>query len=248
MISREQQRYDRVITEFSPDGRLSQVEYGMEASRRGSTIAATFSGKDRICLVIENGSFGKIHRIDHHVWLATSGMSGDARVLASHLRQSCQQYRLNSGERPTIEQVAKMAGGFQHYLTRAGGIRPLGCSAIVLGIDPIPDEVAVSGAPRMFLADPGGVVEPCSDHCAIGKSCDVWTRELAPMLVDEDGEIHRSPAAIVERVLQRIEDPTTRVDVWIIKPSLERRGGMHSICHQNIDKASISTLGDGETS
>lgn len=134
-------RYDRSITTFSSDGRLAQVEYGMEASLRGSTVAAVRLEGDNnaaggICVVVQNSSFGKVHRIDHHLWLVTAGLSGDARALAQSLRASVQNHRLSYGEAPTTQQVARMAGQAQHELTRTGGARPLGCTALVLGIDP----------------------------------------------------------------------------------------------------------------
>lgn len=152
---RGMERYDRSITTFSPDGRLEQVEYGMEASLRGSTVAA-MQTPDGICFLVKNSSHGKVHRLDHHLWLVTAGLSGDSRLLASVLRDSCQKLRLNFGEAPTVKEVARLAGQVQHELTRTGGRRPLGCTAIVIGIDPSSDEESL-GTPRLFQTDPGGV-------------------------------------------------------------------------------------------
>ena len=81
-------RYDRSITTFSANGRLAQVEYGMEASLRGSAIAAMKMNNGEqagICLVIQNSSFGKVHRIDHHLWLVTACLSCDARDFVARL-------------------------------------------------------------------------------------------------------------------------------------------------------------------
>ena len=37
-------------------------------------------GKAFVCVCIENSSFGKMHRIDDHIWMLTSGLSGDSRM------------------------------------------------------------------------------------------------------------------------------------------------------------------------
>ncbi len=248
VITREKETYDRVITDFSPDGRLSQVEYAMEAARRGSTVAAATTDSG-ICLVIHNSSFGKVHRIDHHIWLATAGLSGDARFLASHLRNSCQQHRLDYGEAPTTEQVARMAGQFQHYLTRSGGVRPLGCTALVLGMDPVADEEPYLGRPKVFQADPGGVVEACTTHCAAGKGCDVMMKELGSIVSDTSlstAALSQWASNTAQRVLAKLDDPK-KVDVWTFEPRQGKRGGIQASCYRLIDKDSLSKIGDRES-
>ena len=256
VITREKETYDRVITDFSPDGRLSQVEYGMEASRRGSTVVVVPTPAG-ISVVIHHSSFGKIHRIDHHIWLITAGLSGDARFLASHLRQRCQQHRLDYGEPPTTQQVAQMAGQFQHYLTRSGGVRPLGCTALILGMDPLatdddPNDDAdhgqtrPMGIPRVFQADPGGVVEPCISFGAAGKNCEAITKDVASVLSGSTLSSENVPLSLVassvaQSILSKVEDPKT-VDVWTFQPQRGKRGGMQATCYPHMDKDSLSKL------
>jgi len=236
VISRERDVYDRVITDFSPDGRLLQVEYGMEATKRGSLIAVRWTTAG-ICAVIHNSSFGKMHRIDHHIWLMTVGLSGDARVLANQLRKSCQQHRLNYGELPTTEEVAKMAGNFQHYLTRTGGIRPLGCSAVIMGIDPILDDNQEQlGIPKVFISDPGGIVEPCTSYSVIGRASDAVSKDLASSLLLSSNEVtnlEQIGSIMAESILQKGEIPKM-VDIWTIQPKKQNRGGMQARCYRGI--------------
>jgi 20S proteasome alpha/beta subunit len=264
VLRREVERYDREITTFSEDGTLAQVEYGMEASLRGSTVAAiqTPSG---ICLVVQNSSFGKVHRLDHHLWLVTAGLSGDARILADALRNTCQKHRLSYGEAPTTDQIARVAGELQHELTRTGGARPLGCTAIVLGID-APFDGTSMGKPTLFQTDPGGIVEECF-HCAAGKERTSVGKIVATLATGKRDNLRNffAPLAkknvgqntdqlsiiattMAEKVLNQLDHDSkgSTVDVWIIRPNSRKRGGMQATCYRNIKKDSLAQISEGQ--
>jgi 20S proteasome alpha/beta subunit len=212
---REGASYDREITTFTEDGRLAQVEYGLEASLRGSTVVAiqvrlqpppttteqegndnanangkattvAESSASSSCIVvcIENSSFGKMHRIDDHIWMLTAGLAGDARMLANQARRACQNHRLQYGEAPTTQQAARITADFYHQLTRMGGCRPLGCTSILMGVD-IDD--ATNNNAKLFRTDPGGGVEECL-FCAAGNSQETMGKELMALVASFDGD------------------------------------------------------------
>jgi len=290
--------YDREITTFTEDGRLAQVEYGLEASLRGSTVGAMRvmmipkagvgasdgasdesnqdDGNDGqqpafpsssvpmsscILVCIEHSSFGKMHRIDDHLWMITAGLSGDARMLANMARRSCQNHRLRYGEAPSVGQAARITADFHHRLTRMGGCRPMGCTALLLGIDPL------TGVARLVRTDPGGGCEECGS-CAAGRSRDAVARELAglveelgdgspakdrgtasggttkPLWWNGGGTIGRAAVEMASRFLRLLDKggsgknggstTSPSVDVWTIEPKPGHRGGMLATCYSGV--------------
>ena len=97
--------YDRGVNTFSPEGRLFQVEYAIEAIKIGTTAIGicTTEGvviaveKRLLSVLQEPGSVEKIFEVDSHIGVAMSGLSADARTLVDHARSETQYHRCALG-------------------------------------------------------------------------------------------------------------------------------------------------------
>ncbi|MEM1657844.1 MAG: archaeal proteasome endopeptidase complex subunit alpha [Candidatus Jordarchaeales archaeon] len=147
--------YDRAITIFSPDGRLFQVEYAIEAVRRGTT-AIGVRCKDGVVLAVEKRilslqdpeSVEKIFVIDEHIGAAIAGLTADARVLVDQARVQAQVNKLTYDEPISVESLTKYIGDLKQVYTQHAGVRPFGVSFLIAGVD--------DGGPKLFMTDPSG--------------------------------------------------------------------------------------------
>jgi len=107
--------YDRGVNTFSPEGRLFQVEYAIEAIKLGST-AVGIQTKDAVILAVEKrlsspllegSSVEKIMEIDSHIGAAMSGLVADARTLVDHARVEAQNHRFNYDEPLGVEALTQ---------------------------------------------------------------------------------------------------------------------------------------------
>jgi len=150
--------YDMAITQFSPEGRLFQVEYAIEAVRRGTT-AIVCRNKNSVVFTVEKKSAElqevigseKIFKVDEHIGVAIAGLTADARVLVDRARVQAQVNILNYDERISVKDSTLNICEYLQLFTQNAGVRPFGVSFLIAGVD-------TNGEASLFLTDPSGAM------------------------------------------------------------------------------------------
>jgi len=136
-------RYDSRTTTFSPEGRLYQVEYAMEAISHAG-ICVGILAKDGIVLAVEkkitsklleNISSEKMYKVDDHLACAVAGITADANILINYARLAAQRYTLTYQEPIPVEQLIINICDRKQGYTQFGGLRPFGVSFLWAGWD-----------------------------------------------------------------------------------------------------------------
>ena len=150
--------YDMAITQFSPEGRLFQVEYAIEAVRRGTT-AIVCRNSNSVVFTVEKKSAElqevigseKIFKVDNHIGVAIAGLTADARVLVDRARVQAQVNILNYDERISVKDSTLNICEYLQLFTQNAGVRPFGVSFLIAGID-------TNGEASLYLTDPSGAM------------------------------------------------------------------------------------------
>ncbi|KAM9991669.1 hypothetical protein ACTFIZ_005061 [Dictyostelium cf. discoideum] len=154
--------YDRGVNTFSPEGRLFQVEYALEAIKLGSTAIGVQCEEGVVLAVekrltsplLEPSSIQKVVEIDYHLICALSGLVADARTIIDHARIETQNHRFNYNEpmgvESCVQSICDLALRFGE--NRNSGeermSRPFGVALLIAGID--------EKGPSLYYSDPSG--------------------------------------------------------------------------------------------
>ncbi|XP_011557776.3 proteasome subunit alpha type-5 isoform X1 [Plutella xylostella] len=154
--------YDRGVNTFSPEGRLFQVEYAIEAIKLGSTAIGICTSEGVVLAVekritsplMEPTTIEKIVEVDRHIACAVSGLMADSRTLVERARMESQQHWFVYNERMSVEScaqaVSNLAIQFGDSDDDSGTAmsRPFGVAIMFAGID--------EKGPQLYHMDPSG--------------------------------------------------------------------------------------------
>jgi 20S proteasome subunit alpha 5 len=235
--------YDRGVNTFSPEGRLFQVEYAMEAIKLGST-AVGIQTKEGVILaaekritspLMEPSSIEKILEIDSHVGCAISGLTADARTLVDHARLEAVNHTFSYNEQIPIESVTQAVcdlslrfgegveeggRGSRKGRRRNGGknepmiSRPFGVALLVGGMDSI-------HGPQLYYADPSGTFTRYEAK-AIGAGSEGAQQQLQEEYKKDTFSLHDAEILAIKILRQVMEEKmsTSNIEMVSITPDL----------------------------
>jgi len=220
--------YDRAITVFSPDGHLFQVEYAMEAVRRGST-AIGVRGGDCIILAVERRALAKLQdprtirkivTVDERSVLAFAGLTADARVLINKTRLEAQSYRLTCEDAPSIEYLARFIAQTQQKYTQRGGVRPFGIATLLAGFtdsESVDDDNNNGGGkPVLYQTDPAGTYSSWKAQVIGGRNAKSL-REFLEKNYEENMSEKQSVKLAVQALLEVVDSGSKNMEICVLR-------------------------------
>ncbi|KAL7461737.1 hypothetical protein ACHAXS_002145 [Conticribra weissflogii] len=114
----------------------------------------------------------KIHRLSPTHLLLTSGLAGDARMLASSFRRQIASWtHIDYGEVVSAREVAREVEKVRGGIGRRAGVRVLGVWGLVVGLDDVDSDETCDNLGvqvRMYRSLPGGIMDRCNACCSGG--------------------------------------------------------------------------------
>ncbi|KAN0066053.1 Proteasome subunit alpha type-3 [Thecaphora frezii] len=201
-------RYDSRTTTFSPEGRLFQVEYAMEAISHAGTVVGILA-KDGIVLAAEkkvtsklleqDQSSEKIFHVSDNVMAGVAGITADANSLVNYARNAAQRYLATYDDDIPVEQLAQRLCDLKQGYTQYGGLRPFGVSILYAGFD---DHHHF----QLYHSDPSGNYSGWKATC-IGSNNGTATSLLKQDYKDDIGI--QEAMGLVVKVLSKTMDSTS---------------------------------------
>jgi len=137
-------RYDSSTTTFSPEGRLHQVEYAIEAINNAGTCVGILA-KDGIVMASEkkvtsgllapSKTSEKTYKLSQHSACNVAGLTADANILIDQARLRAGRYEYQYCEPIPIEQLVEHVCNYKQAYTQYGGLRPFGVAFLFAGYD-----------------------------------------------------------------------------------------------------------------
>jgi len=151
-------QYDNDVTTWSPQGRLHQVEYAMEAVKQGSATVGVKSKTHAVLVALKRASSElsayqkKIMNLDDHMGMSIAGLTADAKSLSRWMRTECLTSRYYHNAPLRLEILMNDLGNKMQSCIQLYNRRPYGVGLVVAGYDDLgPHIYQVCPSARTYL-------------------------------------------------------------------------------------------------
>uniref|UniRef100_A0A1I7Z1F1 Proteasome subunit alpha type n=1 Tax=Steinernema glaseri TaxID=37863 RepID=A0A1I7Z1F1_9BILA len=220
--------YDRGVNTFSPEGRLFQVEYAIEAVKLGSTSIGIRTSEGVILAaekrstskLMVNDAVEKISKVDQHVGVTFAGLIADSRTLVERAQIEAQNFWFTYNRKIRVEDVtqsvANLALQFGDDDVKASMSRPFGVAMLFAGCD--------QEGPKLFHLDPSGTFIDCLAK-SIGAASDGAEQNLKEQYHESLTlvEAEKIALSILKQVMEE-KLTSSNVEIVVIKPTTDDKG------------------------
>lgn len=147
-------QYDGDVTVWSPEGRLYQVEYAMEAVKQGGACLGFTTSEYTVLAGLKRSPSPlasytkKLFKLDDHMGIAVSGLIPDARSLMSYMRSECLNYKYAYDSPMVTGRLVAQVADKHQKCTQSYVRRPYGVGLLVAGYD--------ESGPHLYETRPDG--------------------------------------------------------------------------------------------
>lgn len=163
-------QYDLSASQFSPDGRVFQVEYAAKSVENSGTAVA-LRGSDGVVFAVEKiissdlheeNASTRIFNVDKGIGLTMAGMMSDGRALVEIARQEAREHRVQYSDQIPLKQLNRQVANYMHAYTLSSAVRPFGASVMI-------SSWTAKDGPELYVIEPSGFTCGYSGW-AIGKA------------------------------------------------------------------------------
>eukprot|EP00099_Drosophila_melanogaster_P025418 NP_724834.1 proteasome alpha7 subunit [Drosophila melanogaster] len=219
--------YDLSASQFSPDGRVFQIDYASKAVEKSGTVIG-IRGKDAVVLAVEKiitsklyepDAGGRIFTIEKNIGMAVAGLVADGNFVADIARQEAANYRQQFEQAIPLKHLCHRVAGYVHAYTLYSAVRPFGLSIILASWDEVE-------GPQLYKIEPSGSSFGYF-ACASGKAKQLAKTEMEKLKMDmRTDELVESAGEIIYKVHDELKDKDFRFEMGLVG---RVTGGLHLI-------------------
>ncbi|CAF0775651.1 unnamed protein product [Didymodactylos carnosus] len=236
--------YDLSASQFSPDGRVFQVEYANKAVEASGTVVG-LRCKDGVAFAVEKiitsrlyekGSSKRIHNVDKHIGMAVAGLLADAKQILTVARDEAKQYKYDYGVSIPVKYLADRLSMYMHAYTLYGFVRPFGCQVFLASYE--------HDGPQLYVVEPSGVNNGYFG-CAVGKAQQTAKTEIEKLKLNdmklEDGI--KEAAKIIYQVHDEVKDRMFELELsWVGKNTEGKHEKVPTSVYEDAEKYAKASL------